>query len=139
MSSPSVGPQAENELAQVLERLQRQGRSPSSWGALTSSWRTFVASVERGYGDSIYDYTNDLTVRDRMALVLDEVSDEVRAVVEPELVTIDARFVEATGPSQVPIPGGDGRGWWWWRVPTRLGDELRADLEAERVIGAREP
>ncbi|MCB1029747.1 MAG: hypothetical protein KDA95_00330 [Acidimicrobiales bacterium] len=106
-------------------------------GALTSSWRTFVVSVERGYGDSIYEYTNDLTTRDRVALVLEEVSDEVRGTVEPELVTIDARFVEATGPSQVPIPGGDGQGW-WWRVPSRLEGELRSDLEAERILKDRE-
>ena len=55
-----------------------------------------------------------------------------------KLVTIDARFVEATGPSQVPIPGGDGQGWWRWRVPSRLEGELRSDLEAERILKDRE-
>ena len=111
---------------------------PRHGGALTSSWHTFVASVERGYRDSIYGYTDDLTTRDRLALVLEEVSDEVRATVEPELVTIDARFIEARGPSQVPIPGGDGQGWWRWRVPSRLEGELRSDLEAERILKDRE-
>ena len=97
-----------------------------------------MASVERGYRDSIYGYTDDLTTRDRLALVLEEVSDEVRATVGPELVTIDSRFIEARGPSQVPIPGGDGQGWWRWRVPSRLEGQLRSDLEVERILKDRE-
>jgi hypothetical protein len=101
---------------------------------MISSWQTFVAAVQRGYGDSIYDYANDMSVRDRIAQVLGEVSFEVRAALEPGLVVIDARFAEATASSTVSIPGATGKAWWWWRVPLRLEADLRADLESEQIL-----
>jgi hypothetical protein len=95
-----------------------------------------VSAVERGYRNSIYEYTNDLTVRDRLAAVLTYLSSDARAALEPDLVPLDARFVAATRSSSVPVTGaGVDPAWWWWRIPLRLVEELRADLEAERVIG----
>ena len=35
-------------------------------GALLRGWADLVTRVERGYDDSIYEYTNDLSVRDRL-------------------------------------------------------------------------
>lgn len=134
MAPSPLSPLAESELSAALDRLRKRGRTAPSWGALQSSWETFVRSVERGYGDSIYEYTNDLSVRDRIQMVLGEVSTAVRGVIEPELVTIDAAFAKATRSSSVPVPGGPDGGWWWWRLPLVLEDELRADLLAERVI-----
>lgn len=136
LSSTPLSPIIEHELDQALKKLRSQGRSAGSWGELVSGWRIFVSAVERGYRDSIYDYTNDLTVRDRVELVLAHLTHDARAVVEPEVVEIDARFASATRASPVPLPAGrqDDARWWWWRIPRRLERELLADLQAERVV-----
>ena len=51
-----LDPEERDELARLL--------GEDSLGALLRRWSHFVTQVERGYDDSIYEYTNDLSVRD---------------------------------------------------------------------------
>lgn len=134
MTPSPLSPLVESELAAALDRVRQQGRTAPSWCALKSSRQTFVRTAERGDNGSVYEYTNDLSVRDRIQIVLGEVPIEVRALIEPDVVAIDADFGQATNLSSVPTPGGPSQGWWWWRIPVVLDDELRVDLIAERVI-----
>jgi hypothetical protein len=83
--------------------------------ALLRDWGAFVAAVERGYDDSIYEYTNDLSVRDRLAG-----SDD------PRVAELDRRFEAATAEAAAPLAPRDG--WWWRRVPRRLVGDLADDL-----------
>ena len=95
-------------------------------------WRHFVAQVERGYDDSIYEYTNDLSVRDRLARVVQGAGAGLRGELERVLADDDGRFEAATEASARPLGafGEAGGPWWWRRVPRRRGGELAEDLES---------
>jgi hypothetical protein len=111
-----------DELARLL--------AGGSLGSLLQEWKRFVTAVERGYDDSIYEYTNDLSVRDRLERVLAGASPGLRAQLERALAAEDARFEAATEEAARPI-GATYTTWWWRRVPLRLGGELAEDLRAQ--------
>jgi hypothetical protein len=93
------------------------------------AWAAFVTQVERGYDDSIYEYTNDLTVRDRLERVVQGASPGLQAKLHARLADDDARFEQATEDSARPL-AADRPGWWWRRVPRRRSGELAEDLES---------
>jgi hypothetical protein len=99
-------------------------------GSLLQDWRGFVTAVERGYDDSIYEYTNDLSVRDRLERVVAGASPGLRAQLEQALAADDARFETATEEAERPL-GATYTTWWWRRVPRRLAGELADDLRAQ--------
>ena len=55
-----------------------------------------TGQVERGYDDSIYEYENDLSVRDRLEDVVTGASPGLRAQLERALAADDGRFRAAT-------------------------------------------
>ena len=98
---------------------------------LLDRWVWFVEVVERGYDDSIYEYTNDVSVRDLLESVIDACPAPLRNRLMDRLGEWDGRFLKATAPWPKPLLSqeGSGRpGWWWVRVPLRSGDELEKDL-----------
>lgn len=117
-----LDPEQRDELARLL--------GEDSLGSLLQDWRRFVAAVERGYGDSIYEYTNDLTVRDRLERVVAGASPGLRGQLEHALAAADARFDAATEEAARPL-GVTYTTWWWQRVPRRLVGELAEDLRAQ--------
>ena len=90
----------------------------------------FVTAVERGYDDSIYEYTNDLSVRDRLERVVAGASPGLRAQLEQALAADDGRFEAATEEAERPL-GARYTTWWWRRVPRRRVGELADDLRAQ--------
>lgn len=119
-----LSPDERRELARLLA-------GGPSLDALLRSWSAFVTQVERGYEDSIYEYTNDLSVRDRLARVVDGAGPGLRAKLEARLANDDERFRAATADSpplgafrEQPPP------WWWRRAPVRRVGELADDLDA---------
>ena len=96
-------------------------------GSLLQEWQRFVTAVERGYGDSIYEYTNDLSVRDRLERVIACASPGLRAQLEGVLAAEDKRFEAATEEAARPL-GVAYTTWWWQRVPLRRVGELAQDL-----------
>ena len=50
-----LDPEQRDELARLL--------AEDTLGALLRGWSRFVTAVERGYDDTIYEYTNELSVR----------------------------------------------------------------------------
>jgi hypothetical protein len=117
----NLSPDEREELARLLGR--------DTLGALLRGWSDLVTQVERGYEDSIYEYTNDLSVRDRLQRLVDGAGPGLRAQLEGALAEDDRRFEAATEDS--PRPLGAGRpASWWRRVPRRRVGELAEDLES---------
>jgi len=102
-----------------------------SLGALLRRWSSFVTQVERGYDDSIYEYTNDLSVRDRLERLVARAGPGLRAKLEAALAADDRRFETATEEAARPLGefGDASPPWWWRRVPVRRVGELAEDLE----------
>ena len=111
-----LDPEQREELARLL--------GEDSLGALLRDWSDLVTEVERGYDDSIYEYTNDLAVRKRLDEVVTGAGPGLRAQLEGALAEDDRRFIAAT--EQAARPLGESR--WAHRVPTRRVGELADDL-----------
>jgi hypothetical protein len=97
-----------------------------SFDATLHRWSHFVTQVERGYDDSIYEYTNDLSVRDRLEQLTQG------AELERRVAEVDRRFETATEERARPLGvfKEASAPWWWRRVPRRLVGELAEDLES---------
>jgi hypothetical protein len=116
-----LDPEQREELARLL--------GEGSLGSLLQKWGHFVTAVERGYDDSIYEYTNDLSVRDRLERVVTGASPGLRAQLEGALAADDGRFEAATEEAARPL-AATYTTWWWRRVPRRRAGELADDLES---------
>jgi len=104
---------------------------------LLSGWRDFVLQVERKYDDSIYEYLNDLSVRDSLARLVQTLSHEGRDVLTKVIQPLDERFIAATNETSQPLvklSDGESLAWWYYRVPANPGKELLDDLQSERLL-----
>ena len=124
------------ELARRLAELAARTGREDSLGAMLGRWSAFVTTVERGYEDSIYEYTNDLSVRDRLEGVAAGAGPALRAKLHGALADEDRRFAAATqeadralGEFAQEAPS------WWRRVPRRRVSELAEDLDALGYLG----
>lgn len=92
-------------------------------GMLLDEWREFVASCEAGYGWNVYEYHNDLAVRDRLQTTLEEMD----AAEAAQVAEIDARFRALLQPGVQVGPEEDQ--WWHRGVLRYAGPELAAGLK----------
>lgn len=126
------------EHLQVKMALLRQtpdGLKAHSLDRLMLAWATFVSRVEKGYADSVYEYTNDLTVRDILETVICDTGDHTGEKICEAIREWDQRFELATKPVHAPLRIRDENAYsWWWRVPKVLPVELRTDLENEGFL-----
>lgn len=92
---------------------------------LVREWREFVDECTAGYPWNLYDYHNDLAVRDRL-------EDCLRAGCLPEgvvrdVLKLDARFREMLQPGIAVGPATDP--WWHRGVPQYAGPELAEGIQ----------
>lgn len=88
-------------------------------------WASLVGIIEDGYTMTVYDYTNDLSVRHWLELAEFMLSERVRASLRSRLASLDERLLRATVVPARPLPGGGAA--WWCRLPRTLVGELRED------------
>ncbi len=114
----------------VLSSLSRKAGHTLTLPLLLGRWKYFVSEVEVGYGDSIYEYMNDLTVRD-LQIIIENCPIALRSRLVETIQIWDDRFKEVTKESNIStLPDkGKTQSWWWFRIPAKPGEELRSDLE----------
>lgn len=121
--SLDLAPEERSELETLLRG--------ASLNQLLGQWSELVRAVERGYDDSIYEYTNDLSVRDRLQDLIAASSSTLADKLRGELAPIDERFTAATEAAARPLSAAPGDlAPWWRRVPRRRDGEFADDLEA---------
>ncbi|MGO4590306.1 hypothetical protein [Paenarthrobacter sp. 2TAF44] len=110
---------------------QRGLRKDWSPAGYIDAWRSFVLDCEEGYQWSIYEYENELGVRD----VIEKVLTAPELSVYPELpifaegvAEIDDRFASLLrlGPSVLQ----DSAPWWHRSLPGYAGPDLVADAKS---------
>ena len=123
----------ENFADRVVKILSAVGfRRIVSPNDLVDAWAAFVSECEDGYGWDIYEYRNELALRDAIADLLD--SEELARYAEfggfqARTAQLDERFkaVLAGGPDVL----GEGSPWWRRRIPGRAGAEFVQDAKAQ--------
>lgn len=114
----------QSTIAALEARFSERAHFPITLEKLLSSWRIFVAEVEQGYESTIDDYTNDLSTRDLLGNVLREVSPDLKTRLLVDVESLDRRFEHATRPdagNRIAEFIEPGEGWWWSRLPRKLG------------------
>ena len=120
----------------LLVRLSERAKYPLTLGHLLRQWQNFVVQVERGYEDAIYEYTNDLSIRNLWEEILRGVTPKLREELARLIRPWDERFYNATKETNRPILSDvqDPHYWWWCRVPKKLGEEIEADFRFEGIL-----
>jgi hypothetical protein len=129
-------PDAIEYLSRTLRGLSERVGYEISLQALLDRWKRFVAEVEEGYLNSIYEYANDVAVRTVIYRIEVDAPWSLRKTMASYLRPLDKRFFDATSPVTVEIPGlaRDTETPWAARVPNRLQGELAEDLRDAGVV-----
>lgn len=94
-----LGPLTEEEAQAVqtaLEAAAERSKQSVSLNGLLREWMNFVSRVETGYGDSVYEYTNDLSVRDVLGRLAATLPPSLQKRLLDALRTHDEKFERAT-------------------------------------------
>lgn len=92
-------------------------------------WQRVVESVE-GYAFSIYDYDNDIGIRQYIQDTVSDCPIEIQVKVWAALRSSDLAFFAATQSFDRPrYPLGS----WHRRLPSRPGEELVSDIASENL------
>ncbi|MGV9337706.1 hypothetical protein [Streptomyces sp. NPDC003688] len=128
----------ENQVGELLHR--RGWRTAFSLAERVNAWAALVDAVERGYGDGVDEYTNDLYCRNWLHeawLLLDE---HVVQLWSPRIKALDDRYKAATIDDDGQaldrfhrLPGPDL--WWWRRHPRLLTGDLGRSLRSAGAVG----
>ncbi|MFF4423831.1 hypothetical protein ACFY04_24115 [Streptomyces sp. NPDC001549] len=128
----------ETEVGELLH--QRGWRTAFTLADTVHAWAALVSAIERGYGDDIYAYTNDLSCRNWLHeawLLLDE---HLIQLWTPRIEALDERYKAATIDDEGQalgrlhrLPGPDLR--WWRRHPRILTGDLGRSLRSAGAIG----
>jgi len=125
----------ESYLKRVQEVFSRKGWTRTMVPAtLLDDWRRFVELCLLGYPDNIYEYYNDIRVREWIELILtaeqlNELAEQDEFKVKVE--EVDQQFRNLLLP-QVTVPG---KSFWWEKgVLKYAGEELVNDYKKEYDI-----
>ena len=106
----------------IDRRLRAQGWAKHvtvDW--LLREWQALSVSVDQ-YRPTIDDYTNDLTGRDGLEIVLTECDEPLRAKLMILIEKADSEFLARTQDDSGSALGryyriDESSGWWWKRIP----------------------
>jgi hypothetical protein len=120
-----------------------RGHAFTTLDGLIEAWHGFVGRVERTPGTS-YDYEDfevRLIDRDSLEDAISLLTPDGRGPLESRVRPLDERFLHVTRPVsssiRPPLPWAPQR-WWWYRVPSRLGEHFKHRLEHLAPAAARE-
>jgi hypothetical protein len=120
----------------ILTSLSERAKYPLSLKYLLHKWEDFIAKVEKGYDGSIYEYTNDLSLRDVLEEILLKVPQSLHDKLLEGVHPWDDRFYGATRQVSRSLAPGVTKGVppWWFRIPNKLGQEMESDLRVDGIL-----
>src|SRR5215212_7164636 len=122
----AVDPSAAGYLQTALQEFSEAAGYRISLDDLLERWKRFVGEVEQGYGDSIYEYANDVAVRSLLMKIAAGAPANLRTSLAAYLAPLDRRFFEATVAAEKTIPGlaQQSDAPWSVRIPKKADGEL---------------
>lgn len=91
---------------------------------LVGRWEEHIRDIEAGYEGGVDDYTYELSHRDDLERLLQEVPLELRMKLDRIVAPLDERFRQLTRPDEdnhLRHYFRHGPNWWWLRLPINLG------------------
>jgi hypothetical protein len=129
--SLNLTPNERATLDQIIDPLSKSSKYPLSLNLLIKKWQDFVAKVQKGYSFSIYDYTNDLSVRDLLQQISEQVPKPLMKKIVDIINPIDDKYIKTTRKVDRPLSSFESISedqFWWFRIPKVLKEELKKDL-----------
>lgn len=124
------------EIQEVIRKLKKERGIAEhiSFEYLLSNWEKIVLCVVAGYGFTIWDYTNDLSVRVILQDIIDRVSPAVAEKISSVIQDLDREFIDATEPIFQPLQNvtdtpTDVERMLYFRKPKKLEEEMKAAIE----------
>lgn len=122
-------------MVEVFSAVVRPAGRRAQWlpHQFVEAWRQFVDEVAAGYSGTLYEYEDDLSVRDDLQRALDDkalAENPAWSGLRDSIAVSDRRFDELL--SRGPTVRQD-RGWWHRRLPDQAGREFAED--AARLYG----
>ncbi len=120
----------------VILEISEQNKQNLTLNKIINGWEVFITQIEKGYVDSIYDYTNDLSLRNIISKVINNLPREIQKKLILRIKILDDKFISVTQEIDQPL----GRGYnkqkefWWFRIPKNVGGELEEDLKSQGYI-----
>ena len=141
MSKMSAQLQLTAEETKILEQETksynaRLGNQPNfNWNNYRMRWQKFVSEVAQGYDASIYDYTNDLSIRSELAGFISKLPKQLADKLNLSLKEADKRFLELTVPANVHLLGlsDEQANLWLHRLPIKPTGELLHDIRTSNI------
>ena len=112
-------------------QLARGWAHPLTIAEMLDGWRAFIEQCEAAYEWGFYEYENDLSIRDRIALILAAADISNHAVVQnmaEQVAQLDRRF-RSLLQEGVSIKGTE-KPWWRRGVLTYSGAEYANDVSS---------
>ncbi|MFE9499151.1 hypothetical protein [Streptomyces collinus] len=125
---------------EVGERLCRRGwRTECTVAEMVNAWALLVSAIERGYGDDIHEYTNDLYCRNWLHEAWILLDDHIVQLWTPRIKALEDRYKAATidddGQALDQFHGLPGPDLWWWRRhPAILTGDLGRSLRSAGAV-----
>lgn len=84
-----------------------------------TEWSNFIIEIENGYNLTIDDYTNDISLRDKIQIIIDNSHQETKDKIVQRITEWDTRFIKNTNKLNEPLIPNIKRPvqWWWYRIP----------------------
>jgi len=124
-------------LEKALDEYTGENLPKKTLHSLINEWEVFVGEVERGYRFTIWDYENDLSIRDFLEKIKKSLSDDGREKISVLIESIDEKFLAATIAVDRPLllsVSDEPPSFWWYRIPKRLESDLEQDLRKEGFL-----
>lgn len=124
-------------LEKVLSGIGPENLPEKTLHGLINDWIRLIDEIERGYQFTIYDYTNDLSIRDFLEKIKTILSNDGQTKISELIKPIDEKFLAVTRVVNRPLLeslNDEHQPFWWYRIPKRLEGDLEQDLHNEGFL-----
>ena len=111
-------------VSEVEQDLSAGLKRPVTLAGLADKWSEFCTTVGAGYQLTIHDYVHDVSRRDTLQDAIDVLGNDQSAWLTDLVSPADHAYQDATRDDPEDLLGRwirHGDGWWWHRVPRKLG------------------
>jgi hypothetical protein len=125
-----------NTISRIISVFTARAGFKITLDGLLADWQNLTHKISIGYDNNIYEYMNDLSVRDLLEELMENVSEELRNKIMELVKASDEAFYNVTVDVPKPLLAKhcSAEAFWWKRIPKILKDELEDDLKKEGII-----